>query len=326
MTLSPRPSDDRHPGDRLGRAAADPDPDRRRLPPPRRRRPLAAPPVPASTRSFTVVVAGAAIATSVPLVARGHRPRRGPVLHPQRRARHRRLQRLLLRDHRRRRDPRRAARRRLPPPRGPRRPRALRAHACCRPRAAWSWPRPTTSSSCSSASRSCRSPSTCSPPCTCAASQSQEAAIKYFVLGAFSLGVLPLRHRPRLRRHRHDQPLAASAPEAPSVRRVSAERPDPVGGPPALLLAGIALLLVGFGFKVAAVPFHSWTPDVYQGSPTPVGRVHGGGRQGGRLRRAAPGPASRRSPPTPTTGSRTSTPWPWRRCSSGRCSPSCRPT
>ena len=37
-----------------------------------------------------------------------------------------------------------------------------------------------------------------------------------------------------------------------------------------LLLAGIALLLVGFGFKIATVPFHLWTPDVYQGSPSPV--------------------------------------------------------
>ena len=37
-----------------------------------------------------------------------------------------------------------------------------------------------------------------------------------------------------------------------------------------LLLAGLALMLVGLGFKVAAVPFHSWTPDVYQGSPSPV--------------------------------------------------------
>jgi NADH-quinone oxidoreductase subunit N len=36
------------------------------------------------------------------------------------------------------------------------------------------------------------------------------------------------------------------------------------------LLAGLALLLVGFGFKVAAVPFHTWTPDVYQGAPTPI--------------------------------------------------------
>ena len=38
----------------------------------------------------------------------------------------------------------------------------------------------------------------------------------------------------------------------------------------AMTLAGIALLLVGFGFKVALVPFHVWTPDVYQGAPTPI--------------------------------------------------------
>src|SRR2546429_6754619 len=37
-----------------------------------------------------------------------------------------------------------------------------------------------------------------------------------------------------------------------------------------MLLIGLGLLLVGFGFKVAAVPFHMWAPDVYDGSPTPV--------------------------------------------------------
>jgi len=36
------------------------------------------------------------------------------------------------------------------------------------------------------------------------------------------------------------------------------------------VLAGLALLLIGFGFKVAAVPFHMWTPDVYDGAPTPI--------------------------------------------------------
>ena len=36
------------------------------------------------------------------------------------------------------------------------------------------------------------------------------------------------------------------------------------------LLAGFALLIVGLGFKVAAVPFHMWTPDVYQGAPSPI--------------------------------------------------------
>jgi NADH-quinone oxidoreductase subunit N len=41
-------------------------------------------------------------------------------------------------------------------------------------------------------------------------------------------------------------------------------------GGDALLLVGIALALVGLGFKVSAVPFHVWTPDVYQGAPTPI--------------------------------------------------------
>jgi NADH-quinone oxidoreductase subunit N len=42
------------------------------------------------------------------------------------------------------------------------------------------------------------------------------------------------------------------------------------GGSRALLLAGLALTVVGVGFKLAAVPFHMWTPDVYEGAPTPV--------------------------------------------------------
>src|SRR5206468_7353756 len=42
------------------------------------------------------------------------------------------------------------------------------------------------------------------------------------------------------------------------------------GGVTPLLLAGAALLVVGFGFKVAVVPFHIWTPDVYEGAPTSV--------------------------------------------------------
>src|SRR6202007_837243 len=44
----------------------------------------------------------------------------------------------------------------------------------------------------------------------------------------------------------------------------------PVDRNDTLVLAGVALLLVGLGFKIAAVPFHVWTPDVYQGAPTPV--------------------------------------------------------
>ena len=54
-----------------------------------------------------------------------------------------------------------------------------------------------------------------------------------------------------------------------------------------LLLVGAALILVGLGFKVAAVPFHMWTPDVYQGAPTAVTAFMSVGRQGRRVRRAA---------------------------------------
>jgi len=48
-----------------------------------------------------------------------------------------------------------------------------------------------------------------------------------------------------------------------------------LGGSSAMLLAGIALLLVGFGFKVSLVPFHTWTADVYQGAPTPITALMG---------------------------------------------------
>jgi NADH-quinone oxidoreductase subunit N len=88
---------------------------------------------------------------------------------------------------------------------------------------------------------------------------SAEAAIKYFLLGAFSTAFLL-----------YGIALVYGATGAMNLtviaERVStyqlAESP--------MLLAGIALLLVGFGFKVAAAPFHMWAPDVYEGAPTPV--------------------------------------------------------
>jgi NADH-quinone oxidoreductase subunit N len=55
-----------------------------------------------------------------------------------------------------------------------------------------------------------------------------------------------------------------------------------------LLYAGIALLIVGFGFKVSLVPFHMWTPDVYQGAPTPVTAFHERRHQSGGLCRLLP--------------------------------------
>jgi NADH-quinone oxidoreductase subunit N len=88
--------------------------------------------------------------------------------------------------------------------------------------------------------------------------ESQEAAIKYFVLGAFSSAFFL-----------YGVALVYGATGSTNLGEISnllRERPFTNG----VLLAGFAFLLVGLGFKVAAVPFHMWTPDVYQGAPTPV--------------------------------------------------------
>ena len=75
---------------------------------------------------------------------------------------------------------------------------------------------------------------------------------------------------------RRSSSTASPSSTAPSARRTSRRWSATVSGAvpvernDALVLAGVALLLVGLGFKVAAVPFHLWTPDVYQGAPTPV--------------------------------------------------------
>jgi len=89
--------------------------------------------------------------------------------------------------------------------------------------------------------------------------ESQEAAIKYFVLGAFSSAFLL-----------YGIALVYGATGSTSLVRINAHLASTVLVQDAMLLTGFALMLVGFGFKVAAVPFHAWTPDVYQGAPTPV--------------------------------------------------------
>jgi NADH-quinone oxidoreductase subunit N len=89
--------------------------------------------------------------------------------------------------------------------------------------------------------------------------ESQEAAIKYFVLGAFSSAFLL-----------YGIALVYGATGSTNMSDISAFLSGNVLEAEGLLLAGFALLLVGLGFKVAAVPFHVWTPDVYQGAPSPV--------------------------------------------------------
>ncbi len=87
---------------------------------------------------------------------------------------------------------------------------------------------------------------------------SQEAALKYFVLGAFSSAFF-LMGAALLYGFSGSLRLSELAVAVPSM-----------GGMDGLLLAGSVLLIVGLLFKVGAVPFHMWTPDVYQGAPTPV--------------------------------------------------------
>ena len=100
---------------------------------------------------------------------------------------------------------------------------------------------------------------------------SREAAMKYFVLGAFS-SALFLYGVALVYGATGTTQLAPGVPAAPgqpgaSVAGFLATEVVVSNG---VLVAGMALLLVGLAFKVAAVPFHTWTPDVYQGAPTPA--------------------------------------------------------
>ncbi len=91
--------------------------------------------------------------------------------------------------------------------------------------------------------------------------QSQEAGLKYFVLGGFASAFLL-----------YGIALVYGATGAVSISgiadRLSGE--FTTGNNDALLLIGIGLMIVGLGFKVSAAPFQVWTPDVYEGAPTPI--------------------------------------------------------
>jgi NADH-quinone oxidoreductase subunit N len=89
--------------------------------------------------------------------------------------------------------------------------------------------------------------------------ESGEAAMKYFVLSAFSSAFLL-----------YGIALIYGSTGTTNLAGIAQWLATNVSVTNGVLYAGLALLLVGFGFKVAAVPFHTWTPDVYQGSPTPV--------------------------------------------------------
>ncbi|MGQ9849184.1 MAG: NADH-quinone oxidoreductase subunit N [Aggregatilineaceae bacterium] len=91
---------------------------------------------------------------------------------------------------------------------------------------------------------------------------SEESALKYFILGAFASSFLV-----------YGIALIYGATGTTDLRALWGAIDQIVAQDAStryLLLVGTGLLLVGLGFKVAAVPFHMWTPDVYQGAPTSV--------------------------------------------------------
>lgn len=89
--------------------------------------------------------------------------------------------------------------------------------------------------------------------------QASEAAMKYFIIGAFATGFLL-----------YGIALIFGATGSTHLSRISASLVQPVNQWSLLLLAGVFLLLIGLAFKVAAFPFHFWVPDVYEGAPTPI--------------------------------------------------------
>lgn len=82
--------------------------------------------------------------------------------------------------------------------------------------------------------------------------------MKYFILGAFSSAILL-----------YGVALCYGATGSTRLSEIATFLAT-THVPESVLLAGIVLVIVGLGFKVAAVPFHTWTPDVYQGAPTPA--------------------------------------------------------
>lgn len=88
---------------------------------------------------------------------------------------------------------------------------------------------------------------------------SQEAGLKYFILGGFASAFLL-----------YGIALLYGGTGTTNLTTIMGLFSTSVLENEGLVLAGLALVLVGLGFKVSAVPFHFWTPDVYQGAPTPM--------------------------------------------------------
>lgn len=94
--------------------------------------------------------------------------------------------------------------------------------------------------------------------------RSNESSLKYFILGSFSSAFLLYGIALIYGGTTTNAGLAGTT----NIYLIAQRIPDSQFPP--LLFAGAAMMLVGFGFKIATAPFHVWTPDVYEGAPTPV--------------------------------------------------------
>lgn len=88
---------------------------------------------------------------------------------------------------------------------------------------------------------------------------SNEASLKYFLLGAFATGFLL-----------YGISLVYGSTGAINLKQIAGFIADKGSISNPLLLMGMALIIIGLGFKVASVPFHAWVPDVYEGAPTTI--------------------------------------------------------
>jgi NADH-quinone oxidoreductase subunit N len=89
--------------------------------------------------------------------------------------------------------------------------------------------------------------------------RSNEAAIKYFVMGAFASGFVL-----------YGMALLYGATGTISIPQIGAQIAAGAAGPKSLVTLGFVLFAIGLAFKVGVVPFHQWVPDVYEGAPTSV--------------------------------------------------------
>jgi NADH-quinone oxidoreductase subunit N len=94
--------------------------------------------------------------------------------------------------------------------------------------------------------------------------RSNESSMKYFILGSFSSAFLLY----GIALVYGATSTAAGLAGTTNIREIAGRLTE--AQYPVLLFAGAAMMLVGFGFKIATAPFHIWTPDVYEGAPTPV--------------------------------------------------------